>query len=314
MPLDYRVKVAGYALLVVVVLLCLAALIGVILYSKTPCYKGALKSTGSHLLALRMASACNNDGKPWPLTAPAKFLPLRPATVDGGGESKSVVKKRQQSAAGWMWGSFAGAATAVIVAASVAYMAATRGKAGVQAMEQTFDHGQTTGALERLISNLNEGIPLSFDEMEVLAESGTTLSMAGVQADQAPIQRTMVELNNQGMTMDDQTTADTASAPGLSDAVEGAKAAVSAQRLAIHESAKAHQSEAVAFAQELEAARLDVSYVSAATSMLSSGAKGLWNGAVGIKDWAVGSTAQENSAIAEGDEFPYDEFLDEAHI
>lgn len=307
------VKYVGFAFFTAVVLGCAAALVGVILYSRTPCYKGALKATGSHALALRMASACNNDGKPWPLSAPPKMMSLIPIEEDK--EGKAAVQRKQRGLTGFLWGSFTAFAS-IVLAALVFYFAKTRGAKGAKAMEQMQEHGQEVGAIEEIISNLNDGVPLSFDEMDALAEQGATNGMAGAPADTTTLKQTMTELNNAGVSMGDQVDPDAAKKiPELKKTIDSAKATTSAKQQQTAEDAEANKTAAAVFFAELEEATSDVSVLGAMTSGVSASFQGVKSGVWGFTDWLTGKTAAQNAEDAQSDKFtkdPYAGYIEDA--
>lgn len=305
--IKQRLKYVGFAFFTAVVLGCLAALIGVILYSRTPCYKGALKATGSHALALRMASACNNDGKPWPLSAPPKMMSLIPIEEDK--EGKAAVQRKQRGLTGFLWGSFAAAASMVIVGL-VFYMAKTRGAKGAKAAGQMQEHGQETGAILEMSEIINNGeSSMSFDEQATLSEHSATNGMAGAPADTTTLQQAMTELSNAGVSMGDQVDPEAAEdIPDLKNAIDSAKATTTAKQQQIAEDAGVNKAAAITFAEELDDARLDVSYLDAVTSGVSASIQGVKSGVSGFTDWLTGETAQQNAEDAQSDKFPEDPY------
>ena len=311
--IKQRLKYVGFAFFTAVVLGCLAALIGVILYSRTPCYKGALKATGSHALALRMASACNNDGRPWPLSAPPKMMSLIPIEEDK--EGKAAVQRKQRGLTGFLWGSFAAAASMVIVGL-VFYMAKTRGAKGAKAAGQMQEHGQETGAILEMSEIINNGeSSMSFDEQATLSEHSATNGMAGAPADTTTLKQTMTELNNAGVSMGDQVDPEAAEDnPDLKNAIESAKATTTAKQQQVAEDAEANKTAAAVFFAELEEATSDVSVFKAMTSGVSASYQGVKSGVWGFTDWLTGKAAAENAEDAQSDKFtkdPYAGYIEE---
>lgn len=165
---------------VLVVAMVVGAVIGVLFLTGTPCYRGALKATQSHLLALRMASACKNDGRPWPLSNPDKNKSIlldiehvheagtRPAGPSGG----------WAEFAEYMSGTF-GAAMAI--AAGVYYLTRNSSAEAGTVLDNIASAGQVEG-LNRSVSDRVSGAGKEMDtEMaERTAEAAATNAVADV--------------------------------------------------------------------------------------------------------------------------------------
>lgn len=297
-------RYAGYAFLISVILVSVAAIVGVALLQSTPCYKGALKSTGSHMLALRMASACHNDGYPLPLSNPP-LLNLEDITAQNK-SGKSGTRKKPTTVTGWIIGVALSAAMSLIVFGVVSYLMATRGKKGGEASTQARDAGETWTLLDSIQKRTGVEVPEA--TLEDIAKGLMDTHRAGDVTSGEAIQKGLLQTNSD-LSQNDLTP-NSELVPGreneiskLAEAVREAKSKASLAHQQIENSGQANAQATVVANEELDKVGEDLSMVDASVKAAASSGWGVANFFSSAKDLVFGTKAEQNAEAAEAKDF-----------
>lgn len=303
-------RYAGYAFLITVILVSVAAIIGVALLQSTPCYKGALKSTGSHMLALRMASACHNDGYPLPLSNPP-LLNLTDVTVQNK-SGTSGTKKNDTSITGWIIGVSLSAVMSLVVFGVVAYLVASRGKKGIEADGQARDAGRSFSLLDSIQKRTGVEVPKA--TLEDIAKGLMDTYRAGDVPSGEAIQKGLLQTNNDLAQNDLPDGSELV--PGreneisqLAEAVREAKSKASLAHQQIENSGQANAQATVVANEDFDKVGEDLSMVDASVQAAASSGWGVANFFSSTYDYVTGKKAAQNKEAAEAEDFgPVDEF------
>lgn len=297
-------RYAGYAFLFSVILVSVAAIIGVALLQSTPCYKGALKSTGSHMLAMRMASACHNDGYPLPLSNPP-LLDLTDVTVQNK-SGKSGTRKKPTTVTGWITGVALSAAMSLIVFGVVSYLIATRGKKGLEASTQSRDAGRSWDLLDSI--QKRSGIEVPEADMADIAEGLLDTHRAGDVAEGEAIQNGLVKTNKTSSENGlpdghEVATGGTTVNPQLEEVLRNNRDSADLAQQQIQNSGQANKESATNANEELNRVGDSVSVVDAGIQSTIASVRSAAHVAKDADDLAKGVTARQKAEAAEAEDF-----------